>query len=44
MLFEWNPGYPILLQPDYEEVIPPSNNTTNEEPKGKVGHNVIVFG
>ena len=23
MLFEWNPGYPILLQPNYEEVIPP---------------------
>ena len=28
----------------YEEGIPPSNHTTNEEPKGNVGHDVIVFG
>ena len=28
---------------DYEEVIPPSNNTTNKEPKGNMVHDVIVF-
>ena len=30
MLFEWKPGDPILLQPNYEEMIPPSNHTANE--------------
>ena len=44
ILFEWNPGNRILLQPDYKEVLPPSNHTTNEEPKGNLGHEAIVFG
>ena len=32
-----------MLQHDYGEVIPIENNTTNEEPMGNVGHDVIVF-
>ena len=44
ILFQWNPGDPIILQPNYEEVISPLNHTINEEPKGNVGRDVIVFG
>ena len=43
ILFEWNTGDPILLQPDYKQMIPPSNQTTNEEPKVNVGDYFIVF-
>ena len=34
MLFEWKPGDSIQFQPNYKEVIPPSNHSTNEETKG----------
>ena len=34
----------MLLQTDYKKVIPPPNQTTNEEPKRKVGHDVIIVG
>ena len=44
ILFEWEPGEPILLQPDYEEVTPSLNHAVNEEPKGNSGHAVILFG
>ena len=44
MLFEWKPGGPIMLKPNYNEVITPSNHITNKEPKGNVGHYIIVFG
>ena len=44
ILFEWKPGDPIILKPDYKEVIPPLNHTTSEEPKGNGGHEVIIFG
>ena len=37
MLFEWNPGEPILLQPYYKEVVPPSNHTTKPGTQGKHG-------
>ena len=30
ILFEWKTGYPIILQPNYKEVIPSSNHTTND--------------
>ena len=44
MLFKWESGDPILLQPNYGKLIPPSNHTANQEPKGDVGRDVIVFG
>ena len=43
ILFEWNPGDLVMLQPDYKEVIPPSNKTTNKQPKGNLVHDVIAF-
>ena len=43
ILFEWNTGDPILLQHDDKQMIPPSNQTTNEEPKVNVGDDFIVF-
>ena len=30
ILFEWDPGEIILIQPYYEEVKPPLHNTVNE--------------
>ena len=44
ILFEWEPGEPILLRLDYEEVTPQLHNTVNKQPKGNVGHDIIVFG
>ena len=43
MIFEWDPGDPILLQTDYDQVTPPLHQTFNEEPKGDVGHDIIIF-
>ena len=33
-----------MLQTDHKEVILPSNHTTDEVPKGNVGHDIIVYG
>ena len=36
MLFEWDPGEPILLQTDYQEVAPPLHHTVNKKSTGDV--------
>ena len=43
VLFEWGTGEPILIRSYCEDVTPLLHPTVNEESKGNIGLDVIIF-